>query len=152
MDEALISSRRWLKNMPPDEQAACSALRKQKIRDRSRSYAMRPEEQEKRRQRANKRRASKTADELRDLHLRKAYGYSMEQYTEQYAKQEGRCMICQQWFEKLAVDHCHKTMRIRGLLCQTCNNGLGCFKDSVEMMENAICYLKGGLNALRDSS
>jgi hypothetical protein len=42
----------------------------------------------------------------------------------------------------LAVDHCHESGKIRGLLCLTCNVGLGMFKEDVDIMKNAIEYLK----------
>lgn len=43
---------------------------------------------------------------------------------------------------RLFVDHCHKTNKIRGLLCINCNNGLGAFKDNVFSLNRAIQYLK----------
>ena len=42
---------------------------------------------------------------------------------------------------RLHVDHDHETEKIRGLLCNTCNLGLGAFKDSIELMLEAINYL-----------
>jgi hypothetical protein len=55
-------------------------------------------------------------------------------------KQKNRCAICGE--EKtLCVDHCHKKNVIRGLLCRTCNAGLGDFYDSVKNLKNAIKYL-----------
>ena len=56
-------------------------------------------------------------------------------------KQNFKCAICKEQTD-LAVDHCHNSMKIRGLLCNNCNNGLGRFKDSTELLENAIKYLK----------
>jgi len=44
--------------------------------------------------------------------------------------------------KRLAVDHCHVSGKIRGLLCFHCNSSLGKMKDSVEILQNAIDYLK----------
>lgn len=44
----------------------------------------------------------------------------------------------------LVIDHCHASGEVRGLLCPTCNAGLGHFKDSPELLLNAIKYLKKG--------
>ena len=50
------------------------------------------------------------------------------------------CQICGDT-EKLHIDHCHDTNKIRGYLCSTCNHGLGLFYDNVELLEKAIQYL-----------
>ena len=52
-----------------------------------------------------------------------------------------RCAICREEVP-LAVDHCHTTGSIRGLLCGNCNQGLGRFKDNIVSLNNAIKYLK----------
>lgn len=62
------------------------------------------------------------------------------------------CMICgnepqvmrcgKKLVKTLCVDHCHKTLKFRGLLCFNCNLGLGKFQDSIKILENAIIYLK----------
>lgn len=66
-------------------------------------------------------------------------------------KQNGVCGICKnpetsgyREMERrdLAIDHCHKTGTIRGLLCTNCNNGIGRFKDSIELLKNAVIYLQ----------
>jgi hypothetical protein len=66
-----------------------------------------------------------------------------------YEEQNGVCWICEKRTrgrgeEKntLAVDHNHKTGKIRGLLCSNCNTGLGNLRDSIELLEKAITYLK----------
>jgi hypothetical protein len=78
--------------------------------------------------------------------LKKNYGLTEADYLEMYSKQEGVCAICRQPSElesgRLAVDHCHETGAIRGLLCRKCNSGLGLLNDSLEMLVNAINYLK----------
>jgi hypothetical protein len=40
------------------------------------------------------------------------------------------------------LNHCHKTKKIRGLLCTACNTALGLFKDDLKRLSNAINYLK----------
>lgn len=71
------------------------------------------------------------------------YGITLEEYEDQFSKQEGKCYICGNTQDKpLYVDHCHKKETIRKLLCQQCNTGLGMFKDNPEIMAKAISYLK----------
>ena len=66
-----------------------------------------------------------------------------EQKTE---KQNYCCAICKTHSDllprNLAVDHCHTTGKVRGLLCTNCNIGLGMLKDSSEILNLAIKYLK----------
>ena len=54
---------------------------------------------------------------------------------------QGRCEICGKVMKEYVVDHCHVTSRIRGLLCRSCNTGLGLFKDSPEVLAAAIEYV-----------
>ena len=67
-------------------------------------------------------------------------------YAEMYANQSGECAICgvQQKDEdrRFAVDHNHETGKVRGLLCASCNKGLGHFKDDPYRMVCAIKYLQ----------
>lgn len=77
---------------------------------------------------------------------RQGINFTHEQYLETFVKQDGRCWICglAQEDNKMAlcVDHNHTTGKVRGLLCQVCNKALGNFKDSIELLERAITYLK----------
>lgn len=77
-----------------------------------------------------------------DKHLRATYGITIEDYDQMYDAQYGLCKICKKP-EELHVDHDHSNERIRGLLCNSCNNLLRCAKDNVLILESAIRYLKG---------
>ena len=87
---------------------------------------------------------------LKNCHLKRRYGISIESYEEMLKDQGGVCFICKKREEQthqngkikdLAVDHCHTTGKVRGLLCGLCNRGLGYFKDNTEYLTNAIEYL-----------
>ncbi len=69
----------------------------------------------------------------------------LEKYNNLLIKQNNLCAICkkkQSGNKRLSIDHCHKTLKIRGLLCHYCNTALGSFKDSIELLQSAIDYLK----------
>ena len=66
-------------------------------------------------------------------HLRTTYGLSLDDYEALSEAQGYRCAICDgNWVGRLVVDHCHKTQRVQGLLCNACNRGLGMLKDVLE--------------------
>lgn len=72
------------------------------------------------------------------------YGITIAEYEGMLTSQNGGCAICGQvdeWFS-LAVDHCHGTNRVRGLLCSQCNRGIGLFRDKPELLEKAAEYLR----------
>lgn len=82
----------------------------------------------------------------RESHMRRSYGLSVEDYQKLSEQQKGLCRICQSRCptgKRLAVDHCHETGAVRGLLCSSCNNGLGRFRDSPELLNKAARYLEG---------
>ncbi len=73
------------------------------------------------------------------------HGLTVEDYDRMFARQEGRCAICQNEYldgRPLCVDHCHTTGRIRGLLCKACNTYLGRIKDDPSRL---VSYLEGRL-------
>ena len=71
------------------------------------------------------------------------YGMSLEEYDKILSDQGGKCACCgSKRDDDLNIDHCHRTGRVRGLLCRDCNLGLGYFRDSVSVMERAIKYLE----------
>ncbi len=76
--------------------------------------------------------------------LKSAFGISADIYDKMLADQGGVCKICKKTDptgQRLAVDHCHLTNRVRGLLCRNCNTALGKFKDDTTLLQNAINYL-----------
>lgn len=92
----------------------------------------------------------KSPEKHRNVRLKIEYGITLDDYNKLYESQNGKCAICSE--EKsdngkdgLVVDHCHKKGNIRGLLCASCNNGLGRFKDSIKSLEAAIVYLQNNI-------
>lgn len=86
--------------------------------------------------------------------LRRKYGISLSERDALLVKQGGLCACCgraitfpggnpsgQAGRDRAVVDHCHKTKKIRGILCNGCNTGLGGFEDSPERLRGAIAYL-----------
>lgn len=78
----------------------------------------------------------------RIITLRAKYGLSATAYLSMLAHQQGRCAICNDLMAEPHVDHDHATGATRGLLCAQCNFGLGCFKDNIRSLANAIVYLE----------
>ena len=73
----------------------------------------------------------------------KRYGMTSESLKLMVINQGNKCKICFQPFNKpYHIDHCHKTNKIRGLLCTRCNLALGLFKDDILRLESAIRYLQ----------
>ena len=87
----------------------------------------------------------------RDVNYHKAYqkkrNYNLttEEYDIKLIEQNYSCAICNihrdDYSKDFAVDHCHETGKVRALLCNNCNVGLGFFKDSSSIIKKAIAYL-----------
>jgi len=82
-----------------------------------------------------------TIEENRSFAYKSRYGITLEDYNIMYLSQEGKCDICKESFNKLVVDHCHINGNVRGLLCNSCNSGLGFFKDNISSLLEASKYL-----------
>lgn len=80
--------------------------------------------------------------------MKRLYGVSLEEYNAMLVAQGHRCGICGGTkpgvrIKYFSVDHCHTTGKVRGLLCERCNRGVGHFSDNVGHLRRAIKYLKG---------
>ena len=78
--------------------------------------------------------------------LKRSYKITLEDYKNMHEKQGGYCAICgtheSNLKRRLQVDHCHNTGKIRELLCNSCNGGLGLMRDNPEILIKASQYLK----------
>lgn len=74
--------------------------------------------------------------------LHRQLGVTFAEVEQMKEEQGWACKICGRVPEKtLHLDHCHKTMKVRGLLCRPCNKALGFFEDDIERLKNAVEYL-----------
>ena len=83
----------------------------------------------------------------------KKYGMEPGEFDVYWIAQRGQCWICERSMRKplkqrgqpldvVAIDHDHSTGRMRGLLCNACNKGIGLLRDDVRILKNAIKYLE----------
>lgn len=133
-----VERQKLLRKSPRRKASAAIASKKyrstQEYRDWKKLYRASPEQQQKR----------------REYEFKRKFGITPADYDRMLVEQGGVCAICgqEETFElkgakhSLAVDHCHKTGKIRGLLCRNCNQALGLAKDNVTILESAIKYLK----------
>ena len=86
-----------------------------------------------------------------------AYGITKDGYYQILEQQENKCAICgtedpgrnDTYF---AIDHCHVTELVRGLLCQKCNCGIGFFQDDPNLLRSALNYLEDAYGERRNQS
>ena len=82
----------------------------------------------------------------REQHLKRRYNITLEEYSQILDSQGGCCATCGtkepggRW-KSFAVDHDHKTGKVRGMLCKSCNIALGEVYDNLTTLENMIKYL-----------
>jgi Recombination endonuclease VII len=91
------------------------------------------------------------SEQYRLASVKRLYNLDAEQYLQMIHKQENKCAICFQYetaknrsgdVRPLCVDHDHVTGEVRALLCNKCNACLGHVNDNVDILQNAINYLK----------
>ena len=89
----------------------------------------------------------------REARMKKKYGLEYGEYEKLWEESRGLCKLCGisltrperskgQVLSAACVDHCHTSGKIRGLICNGCNKGLGLFKDNIDLLQKAINYLK----------
>lgn len=90
-------------------------------------------------------------DAVRGYRLKRQYGITVADYNRMFEKQGGVCAICKKpesargnhgTARELAVDHCHDTGKVRGLLCTGCNTAIGKLRVSDDTLRNASAYLR----------
>lgn len=82
----------------------------------------------------------------------RAFGLTAQGYVNMLEAQKGRCLICEKVetvtngpsgkLRDMAIDHCHTTGKIRGLLCSACNTGIGLLQDDPALLDKAAAYLR----------
>lgn len=84
-------------------------------------------------------------DKVKNKQLVYNYGITLEEYDQMLILQNHRCKICQkhqsELTKPLCVDHCHTTGKVRGMVCDSCNLGMGRFYDDPELLIAAANYL-----------
>lgn len=114
---------------------AWAAANPEKMRERTRKWREANKEKARALARASNRRSN----------MRKKYNITEAEYFAALELQNNKCAICRcedsgkrDW----AIDHCHTTMRFRGVLCHQCNTALGLVKDNIETLAEMIRYLQ----------
>lgn len=93
---------------------------------------------------------SRNPERVRDRTLYYRFGIRSGTYDKMNKEQHGVCKICGQpetsrrsgKLKRLSIDHCHKTGRVRALLCQGCNSTIGHAKENATVLERAAKYLR----------
>jgi hypothetical protein len=79
----------------------------------------------------------------KDRKLKYKYGISLKEFEYLLIKQDNKCAICKNSLsdQTTVIDHEHSSNKIRGILCRSCNTGLGFFGDDPEILNQAVAYL-----------
>jgi hypothetical protein len=95
----------------------------------------------------SKKNSAKSAIHKRRHHLMRKFGITLEEYDSLLAHQDNKCAICRGPLKDPRghaphIDHEHGTVKVRGILCHGCNNGLGNFADNPTALRNAALYIE----------
>jgi len=80
--------------------------------------------------------------------IKTKYGIDLKHYEKLFEQQNGQCKICgtkkpgRKGVKRFSVDHCHKTNKIRGLLCMSCNTAIGLLNENPVLFDAAKQYLE----------
>lgn len=89
---------------------------------------------------------TRTQEDNWERSIKSKFGVDREEYHSMLDKQGGKCGLCGdavcQSGKRLAVDHCHETGAVRGVLCYNCNTGLGKFRDNPEVLRKAAEWIE----------
>jgi hypothetical protein len=83
----------------------------------------------------------------RNAHLLRKYGISLDDYLKMREAQDGKCAICEELPKptgnklELVVDHCHRSGKVRALLCDRCNRALGVVNDDADLLLKLRVYV-----------
>lgn len=149
----MVETKKHIKNNP-DTQRAYFLRNKRKINESQKRWrALNPDKV--RKYRANYEKNHPVQIEEKNFRTKvyflKKVDLSFDQFKEMLERQDHRCAICGNK-EKLkhqsgtarllCIDHDHKTMKVRGLLCQRCNTAIGFLNDDISLVQKALAYLK----------
>lgn len=102
--------------------------------------ALNPEKNHKRKREWYLKNKEKVCFFRRRSRILKNYNMTLEDLENMELKQNRKCLICNEKLP-LKIDHDHATGKVRGLLCDLCNRGLGYFKDNPKLLVNAAEYI-----------
>jgi len=138
----IVSARKWQKANPDKRRASIARWQKANP-DKVRAADVRWQKANPDKRRATVARWKKANPEkAKKYQIQYDYGLTDEQHNRLLLQQNNKCAICKKE-TVLQVDHCHESKKVRGLLCQSCNLGLGHFKDNIDNLMLSVEYLKG---------
>jgi hypothetical protein len=90
-------------------------------------------------------------EKRKDYKLQKNFGITLDQFKIMLQNQDNKCYICKKNILDCGhVDHCHKTGKVRKILCRNCNTGIGLLREDVSILYNCIFYLREHDNFSKD--
>jgi hypothetical protein len=145
-EKQLKASREWKQRNKEKVAASQKEWRENNVEKRKDLKAAWDKANPDKRKQNHERFKTKRPDYFVNKHLKNTYGIGLEEYNAVLTVQNHKCAGCgieatKAPRNKLYVDHCHKTNKIRGLLCQHCNTALGMVKDNPETLLSLISYL-----------